>query len=343
MLTNTSLFHLLYVLVCCDVQYMLDKKNKPKMDKEGRFIPKLFYNDTQFDDYSCYSSMDNFMFKAPACIYQSTSFSRNNYKDLIAFSEQTIYNIENNLPVLYSRHVIEKIRRNPECGLVNFNAHCYINAVVQILFSSQKFVKCMQANAKKCKILHLLNELYMKMKNHMLVSPLSTYLKISEQCNILFNVYERSGYSSDVICTISKNLENHSIRIMSIKANQECFWKYPLLDIVDDGNVQERINKLLERKPNIKFGEIIVFTGFLTDNMLRCHITDCNVITIKNVRYKLLGILERVLNNFNGYHIIAFAKRNNEWFMFNDECVLKINANEVLENKETYYIFYEII
>lgn len=345
--------HVLINLLLCHSLYVSERGSGQEMpvreyrtlNREGRsgFISALCYDDVQHDGNTYCNHVDKFKFTVPACIYENRSFSKENFEDLVIFSEKVIDNIENNLPTPYYGHIIDKVRKNPQCGLINFNAHCYINAVVQILFSSRRFVKCMRDNMHTCKLLCLLNELYEKMKDCVLVSPLSTYRKISDECNILFNVYERSGYSSDVISTVSSNLEKHAIRTMSIKARQECFWKYPLLDIMDDGNVQERIDKFLKRKPKVEFNDIIVFSGFLTDNMLKCRIADHNIITVKNTKYELLGVLERVPNNCNEYHIIAFAKRNGEWFMFNDEYVLKISADRVLKDKETYYMFYERI
>lgn len=284
---------------------------------------------------------NNRRLEMPSYILQPNPISKKELNDLIDFSELLVHNLANDLPTPYRNDVVNSIKTNQHCGLVNLNSQCYINSVVQILFSSQIFVKEMKINKERCRILAALDCLYDSMQNNRLICPLFFYRYIGTHCDTLYNICKKAGFCSDVICTIANNLEKAGINIMSIKGKDGHFWKYPLLNLRGGFCIQERINAFIKDGPDVVFNEIIMVCGFLTKEISKIPIGKSSLLQIKEKQYELFGVIERVKNSQNEFHFLSYAKRNGKWYVFNDEAVCEESGTKILNEVDPYYSFYQ--
>ncbi|CAD8089076.1 unnamed protein product [Paramecium sonneborni] len=161
----------------------------------------------------------------------------------------------------------------------------------------------------------------------------------------------------DPILDINLPLQNYS-GAEEIKLN-ECLYSYFKEEQIQDEwicNICQHQNKYLIRKilvtqkPQFLIIHLKRFTQFPRNQKIQNDISYPEVLNIQQfcdeniikAQYRLKGLISHQ-GQLNSGHYKAYAKRQNEWYEFDDDIVTKDKKDRHLSDKGAYIIFYEEI
>lgn len=269
--------------------------------------------------------------------FHKEKLTETEYQNLIIFIDKVIGNLEMEKNVPYFNWVVEIIKKNPYCGLSNFNGNCYINCVIQILLSSFHFRN--KIFSEKNRFCSQFQKLILEMENNILVNQIFFLKEIYNSYKLQFDIFRKNGLVSSVICSFCEISRNEN-DIFDLKGSQNLFFKYPIIGIGAKEKMKTRIKMINKNLIDLQNNKILIISGLLSinENTEPIGLKNENII-IHNKKYKLLGIVERIIENH--IHMRAYAVRNNRWFLFNDECVTEVEKKNVFEKVHPYFLFYE--
>lgn len=287
-----------------------------------------------------YQQNDDECMPIPAFILKKPVLTKRNYDKLILFVDKIISNLETNAKTPYYPHCVEIIKNNQHCGLSNFNGHCFINSVLQILFSSKYFTETLNLFSKKSSFCKNLFDLFQLMKNKRIINQLRIYLRLQLENEIEFDIFKKTGKISDVIISICSIFAKENINIFDIEATSNVFYRYPILKMLKQTQIQKRLDLISNRMCNIQHNKIIIICGAINNNFQMIPLgPNGKCISIQNKIYDLIGVVEKIDKPF--CHMQSYAKRSNIWYKFNDECVTISSLEYVLNKILPYFAFYE--
>lgn len=241
------------------------------------------------------------------------------------------------------------------CGLKNNHNVCYINSVIQSLFSCESFVSILESEeAEKNDVILHLKRLWMEMKNHKKLNKLKLYEQLAKMSNSLFKYDNHPGFTENFIEFIANNLDkiDDSNIFMSEKNYMNCTNKSFFL------SKAKRHVILISKRNSKPETYLTVITAFIKDNISMLpkilifsvepvykngdEITIDKDININGVvYYTLRAMVLRKRKEHNEGHFYTIGERNGVWLRFNDEKIDKLTNSEFLTNNQVYLLFYE--
>ncbi|KRH92677.1 Ubiquitin hydrolase [Pseudoloma neurophilia] len=323
-------FFLISLLLLLNIQKLL------KYDMDFSLNKNLSRNRTILND----SKPENFLL--PDFITNNSVLSEENLNDLIKFIDKVIFNFNKNLPTPYYEKYKILIKKNLHCGMSNFNGYCFLNSVLQIMFSSSHFIDTIYKKRSNSIFFREIYNFYKDMKKNKIINQVPFLKWLDQNYKLDFDIKVKTGYVSDVIRTFYKICKDENCSIFSFISKPKLCTKYPIIRSFKNSSVRKKSKIANILITDLQDNKILIFSGNMDANATTPVIGKTGkFLTIKNRIYELFGIVEKVSKKF--VHTRAYAKRNSKWFLFNDECVTEIEENHVLENIEPYFAFYELV
>lgn len=205
--------------------------------------------------------------KIPNFVFKEQRFTLEQLKKLSIFTDQVIYNVKYDLPTPYFKNVNGIIKKNEFCGLANFNALCFLNSVIQILFSSKNFIKEMKFKQKKSVFFEILNDLFREMKKQQVINQIKHLLDLNSNYKLKFDIFKKTGRVSDVIQSFSQICQQEECHIFDMIANSNLFFKYPIIKQFKRFGMSKKskiANRLIK---DLEVNKILIFSGCLEEKI----------------------------------------------------------------------------
>lgn len=280
------------------------------------------------------------LIQIPDFVFNEKILTVKDIHTLIEFTDKVVSNIHENLPTPYYEEIQKIITNNKQCGLTNFNGYCFINTVIQILFSSKHFINEINMRRSHSVFFRELSNLFRLMGKSKVVNQIRFLIRLYEEYDLTFDFFRKKGKISDVIQTISGICTNEGCSIFDFEANQELCQKFPIIRSFGDVEMKMKVEFANVLIDNLKDNKILIFSGNMKKNSTTCVLRETgNIVEIGGKKYKLFGIIEKT--ETPSFHAQAHALRNGKWYLFNDECVTETHQETILHSIEPYFAFYE--
>lgn len=239
------------------------------------------------------------------------------------------------------------------CGIRNGMGICYLNSVMQALFSSEKFNELLtKYSTSENEMIQSLIEIRALMREGGIVNLLPVYKKMFNKADQGFNLSHKGGSPIFALEYIGKYMEKTIANDFFLA--QENYEKtkeiqndlslchrflrfYPLLK----GNVNEMLKNGLEKaidKKSFRFPELLVvclwnvhsYTDASHDRVV------CNPeITVFGKKYRLVGLVVSVKSKkLRRRHAFAIGLRADKWYIFNDESIEMVKDKKCVFNNK---------
>lgn len=241
------------------------------------------------------------------------------------------------------------------CGLKNHHNVCYINSVVQSLFSCKSFVRLLEEKQfKEGSVFFQIKKIWEDMKNKEILDKRPLYKELAEQSGDLFRYDNQPGYTENFLEFLILNLEQEmgeshlflDENNFEEKHKEKVFLKNSDRHIIllsrissdHDNYIQSIINYISSQ--NFKLPYIIIISlGPIYKTKPNIHIP--SELNIRNFNYDLQSIICRKRKVESKGHFFSYSKREGFWFEFNDEIITKKDSLDFLHTDEAYLLFYE--
>ncbi|ELQ74953.1 putative Peptidase C19, ubiquitin carboxyl-terminal hydrolase 2 protein [Trachipleistophora hominis] len=104
-------------------------------------------------------------------------------------------------------------QRTVMCGLKNHHNVCYINAVLQSLFSCESFTTMLESiEPENGSVMYYIQNLWNDMKNNTLLNRLGLYRRLASMSNFLFKYDNKPGFTENFLEFITINLDEEKVK-----------------------------------------------------------------------------------------------------------------------------------
>lgn len=241
------------------------------------------------------------------------------------------------------------------CGLKNHHNVCYINSVLQSLFSCDSFIDFLEKSREDPNtVLYHLKKIWEDMKKQDVLDKRPLYKEMAQDSDSLFKYDNKPGYTENFLEYLASNLEaeNKSKLFLNEKnANKEnlaqVFLKHTNRHVVlisrtyneDYSDYITSIEDHINSRPFILSKIIIISYGPIYPEKPTVEVPKS--LKLKNQEYELRSMIFRKRKTEKKGHFYTYSKRNNVWFRFNDETFTEMEDESFLHTDEAYMLFYE--
>lgn len=259
-------------------------------------------------------------------------------------------------------------------GFINLGNTCYLNAGLQLIMQNIELCELL----KQTNLCNFVEEYYNP--SNTAISPNQIKDLVSEKCHIfrgfkqqdsqefiinlldiineqikintLFEIHQEITIKCKLLKCLNKSthIEKHNFLLLNInkenKSLDDCFREYKKREKLNDDNMYfcEKCNAKRIASKRLKIihypKHLIIMIKRFNQNMSKNNQTIDVPLEWRN-NYKLQGIVFHSGSAYGG-HYIYIGKNNNQWYMFNDDSVSKINENQLDHFKNNAYILYYI-
>ncbi|ELA46125.1 hypothetical protein VCUG_02388 [Vavraia culicis subsp. floridensis] len=240
------------------------------------------------------------------------------------------------------------------CGLRNHHNVCYINSVLQSLFSCESFTAMLESlEPKNNTVMYHIKNLWNDMKDNDSLNRLELYSKLATMSDSLFKYDNKPGFTENFVEFIAINLEKEIET--DIFLDEENFKKNKSESFFLKKSARHII--LVSKKHINKDSYLESIQNFVEDNDFllpkiliisaepvyrnKQILEPSEKLVLKNKTYELRAIILRKRKKNNKGHFYTMGKRNNSWFEFNDEKLRSLHDKNFLQTDLTYLLFYE--
>lgn len=240
------------------------------------------------------------------------------------------------------------------CGLKNRHNVCYINSVIQSLFSCKSFIKIVEGkDAVPGSILFHLKKTWEEMKKKDILDKRPLYKKLASESGSLFQYDNKPGYTENflefLVMGLEKDVDSNlflSEQNYNFENQEKVFLKKTERHMVllsrnfqnYDDYIPSIESYLTEKKFTLSKIIVISFGPIYPKKPdIKIPIS----LKIQNFEYQLQSMICRKRKLLKKGHFFTYSKRDTLWFKLNDEVVTQIDNLDFLFTNEAYMLFYE--